>query len=120
MWSLTEGPFGPQRRQHIFEPIMYAKKKVHWRNFEAGYDVAELEPEGRDKRTYVLQEYFVPLRNFQTFTAKMADILKRYNVNAVNVSVRHALADPGTMLAWAREECFAFVLYYKQRTRESA
>lgn len=120
MWSMTEGPLGAQRRQHIIDPLLYIKKKVHWRNYEAGYDVAELEPEGRDKRTYVLQEYFVPIRNFHSFTTKMAEILQRHHVNMVNISVRHALADPGTMLAWAKEECFAFVLYYKQRTRESA
>lgn len=120
MWSMTEGPLGPQRREHIIDPLLYLKDKVHWRNYEAGYDVAELEPEGRDKRTYVLQEYFVPIRNFEGFTRKMAEILQRHRVNTVNVSIRHALADPGTMLAWAKEECFAFVLYYKQRTRDNA
>src|SRR5690606_20894096 len=41
-------------------------------------------------------------------------------VNAVNVSVRHAFADPGSLLAWARGEVFAFVLYHKQRTRANA
>lgn len=30
------------------------------------------------------------------------------------------MKDPGALLAWAREEVFAFVLYYKQRTRENA
>lgn len=120
MWSLTEGPFGKQRRQYVIDPLLYASRKVHWRNYEAGYDVAELEPETRVNRTYVLQEYFVPIRNFEGFVASMADILRRHRVNAVNVSVRHALADPGTLLAWAREECFAFVLYYKQRTRANA
>jgi FAD/FMN-containing dehydrogenase len=34
--------------------------------------------------------------------------------------VRHAQKDPGTLLAWARGETFAFVLYYKQRTRDNA
>lgn len=120
MWSMTEGPLGPQRREHFIDPLLYMGRKVHWRNYEAGYDVAELEPEGRDRRTYVLQEYFVPIRNLESFTRKMAEILRRHRVNTVNVSIRHALADPGTMLAWAKEECFAFVLYYKQRTRESA
>ena len=34
--------------------------------------------------------------------------------------MRHALPDPGSLLAWARGEVFAFVLYYKQRTRRNA
>ena len=43
-------------------------------------------------------------------------MLQAHDVNAVNVSIRHALPDPGTYLAWAPNEVFAFVLYYKQRT----
>lgn len=120
MWTVTEWPFGKQRREFLIDPLLFASKKVHWRNYEAGYDVAELEPVSRAERTYVLQEYFVPIRRFDEFVPLMADILKRHRVNVVNVSVRHSLADPGSMLAWAREECFAFVLYYKQRTRDTA
>ena len=43
---------------------MPIKKRVHWRNYEAGYDVGELEPTSREARTYVLQEYFVPEKVF--------------------------------------------------------
>jgi len=119
-WAFTETPLGKWRRENIIEPILYRKKPVHWRNFEAGYDVAELEPVSRQERTYVLQEYFVPIDRFDAFVEKMSEILQRHRVNAVNISVRHALKDPGSLLAWAREEVFAFVLYYKQRVRENA
>lgn len=34
--------------------------------------------------------------------------------------MRHAAPDPGSLLAWAKSETFAFVLYYKQRTRDNA
>jgi hypothetical protein len=37
-------------------------------------------------------------------------------VNVVNVSIRHALADSVSLLAWAPTEVFAFVVYYKQET----
>ncbi len=93
---------------------------MHWRNYEASYDVAELEPASREHATYVLQEYFCPVERFEEFVPKMAEILQRHRVNMVNISVRHAHADPGTLLAWARGETFAFVLYYKQRTRDNA
>jgi hypothetical protein len=46
----------------------------------------------------------------------MRRVLQEHDVNAVNVSIRHALPDPGTYLAWAPNEVFAYVLYYKQRT----
>jgi len=46
----------------------------------------------------------------------MSEVFLRHRVNVVNISIRHALADPGSFLAWAREEVFAFVVYYKQST----
>ncbi|MCB9593011.1 MAG: FAD-binding protein [Sandaracinaceae bacterium] len=119
-WAVSETPLGKWRRRYLIEPLFYLKKRVHWRNYEAGYDVGELEPPSRVDRTYVLQEYFVPVAAFDAFVPKMAAIFQRHRVNMLNVSIRHALPDPGSMLAWAREECFAFVCYYKQRTRDNA
>ena len=120
VWAITETPLGKWRREYVIDPLLFRKKAVHWRNYEASYDVAELEPSSRERATYVLQEYFCPAERFEDFVAKMAEILQRHRVNTVNVSVRHAHADPGTLLAWARGETFAFVLYYKQRTRDNA
>lgn len=120
LWAVSETLTGKWRRQLYIDPIFYYPKKVVWRNYEASYDVAELEPATRKHSTYVLQEYFVPIDRFDEFVPKMASILKRYKVNAMNISIRHAIADPGTYLAWAREEVFAFVLYYKQKSTEEA
>jgi FAD/FMN-containing dehydrogenase/uncharacterized membrane protein YhaH (DUF805 family)/SAM-dependent methyltransferase len=116
IWSFTETPFGRWRREFIVESFIYASRKVHWRNYEAGYDVAEIEPRSRKGSTYVLVEYFVPVSRFEEFSNKIAEIFIRHRVNVLNISVRHAIADPGSYLAWAREEVFAFVVYYKQRT----
>lgn len=120
LWSITETPLGQQRRERLIDPLLYLRKKVHWRNFEAGYDVAELEPPTRQHRTYVLQEYFVPVERLEDFVGKMAAILNRHHVNTLNVSIRHAMPDANTALNWAPTETFAFVLYHKHRTRENA
>ncbi len=116
LWSFTETPLGKWRREFFIDPLLFKGTKIHWRNYEAGYDVAELEPRSRTDSTYVLLEYFVPVNSFEEFEQTMAEIFIRFNVNVLNVSIRHAKADPGTYLAWAREEVFAFVVYYKQRT----
>jgi hypothetical protein len=50
----------------------------------------------------------------------MADIYKKHQANIINVSIRHALPDSGSLLAWARTEVFAFVVYYRQGTSEAA
>jgi FAD/FMN-containing dehydrogenase len=115
-WMISEWPFGEGIREHIVDPLIYRGEPVSWRNYEASYDVAELEPASRERSTYVLQEYFVPVDRFDEWIPKMREILDRRDVNVINVSIRHARADPGSLLAWAPTEVFAFVLYYKQGT----
>lgn len=115
-WIMSELPFGKAFRQHVIDPLVFRGERVEWRNYEASYDVKELEPSSRKESTYVLQEYFVPVEHLEQFVPKMGEILRRHHVNTINVSIRHAKQDPGTLLAWARKEVFAYVLYYKQGT----
>lgn len=116
--AFSKGSFGKWRREYLIDPLLYSARKIHWRNYEAGYDVLELEPKSRKHSTYVLQEYFAPVAAFDRFTSLMAEIFARYKVNVINVSIRHAQADPGSLLAWAKGEVFAFVVWYKQGTSE--
>jgi len=109
-------PGGKWIRQHLIDPMLYRGNPVEWRNYEASYDVMELEPASRKKSTYVLQEYFVPANQFDLFYPQMTAVLKKNRVNVINISIRHAKKDPGSMLAWAKTEVFAFVIYYKQET----
>jgi FAD/FMN-containing dehydrogenase/uncharacterized membrane protein YhaH (DUF805 family) len=117
--AFSKSSFGKWRREFIIDPIVFSRKKIHWRNYEAGYDLLELEPESRKESTYVLQEYFVPVEKFNDFASLMSEIFIRHNVNVINVSIRHAKTDSGSLLAWAREEVFAFVVWYKQCTTET-
>ncbi len=117
--AFSKSRFGKWRREYIIDPLVYLGKKIHWRNYEAGYDVAELEPKSRKENTYVLQEYFIPVQAFDPFSVLMAEIFIRFNVNVLNVSIRHAKQDSGSLLAWAREEVFAFVVWYKQGTSDA-
>jgi FAD/FMN-containing dehydrogenase len=117
---ISEWPFGKKIREHVIEPLMYRGTVIEHRNYEASYDVADLEPASREASTYVLQEYFVPVEHFDAFVPKMAAVFHKHDVNVINVSIRHAKPDPGTLLAWAPREVFAFVVYYKQGTDSEA
>jgi FAD/FMN-containing dehydrogenase len=119
MKVVSSGNFGKWLRRNL-DPLIYGSEKVVWRNREASYDVAELEPKSREKTTYVLQEYFIPVNNINSFIPKMKAIYDRYAVNVINVSLRHAYPDEETYLSWAAEEVFAFVIYYKQGTDKEA
>ncbi|KQV98424.1 FAD-binding protein [Rhizobacter sp. Root1221] len=120
LWAVTELPGGPKLRRSVIHPMLLAKPVVQWLNHEASLDVAELEPRTRLMSTYVLQEYFVPRRHFESFARGMGEVLRQQRVEAVNVSVRHSPADTLSLLPWAREEVFSFVLYHKQRTWAAA
>lgn len=116
---ISEWPAGKWIRQHVIDPVLFRGEPVSWRNNEASYDVRDLEPVSREASSYVLQEYFVPVDELETFVGKMRSIFRSHGVNVMNVSIRHAKQDPGSLLAWAREEVFAFVVYYKQGTTDS-
>ena len=108
--------FGKWMRESVFDPVYYSFDRVAWRNWEASYDVRELGEGDRSEKTWVLQEYFIPVENFDSFVPKMRDIFNKHEVDVVNVSIRHALPDPDSYLSWARNEVFAFVVYHSQGT----
>jgi FAD/FMN-containing dehydrogenase len=120
IWAVSELPGGDMVRSALERSILDNLPMVVWRNFEASKDTASVEPRSRAHSTYVLQEYFIPVKNFQSFTAAMAVILKNPQTGAINVSIRHAPADTTSLLSWAPVEVFCFVLYYKQRVTDSA
>lgn len=115
IWAASELPVGDAVRERYLTRRLLQEKAVVWRNREASLDAAALEPRTRAFSTYLLQEYFLPVPAFAAFAREMARILREHDVVALNISIRHAPADATSLLAWAREEVFSFVLYYKQR-----
>jgi FAD/FMN-containing dehydrogenase len=120
IFVMTELPGGEVLRRKVVHPLLLAKPAVKWRNHEASLDVAELEPRTRIMSTYVLQEYFIPVRHFAAFAREMAAVIRKHDAEVLNVSVRHSEADPVALLPWAKEEVFSFVVYYKQRTYQAS
>jgi FAD/FMN-containing dehydrogenase len=101
-------------RESLVDPLLLKRPQVQWRNHEASLDVRELQPISGPGYSYVLQEYFVPQAQLEHFVAGMREVLRAHKVKVANISIRHAKADPGTLLAWAREDTFALVIYYRQ------
>ncbi len=120
IWAVTELPGGYSLRKSIAHPLLTGKPATKWLNHEASLDAVELEPRTRAMSTYALQEYFVPERQFLAFAHELAKVLRARSVEALNVSIRHSPADRDSLMPWAREDVFSFVLYYKQRTWQSA
>jgi FAD/FMN-containing dehydrogenase len=116
---VTHAPFGAELHER-YDPLIGAEPEVVWRNYEAAGDLYAFEPDSRRQTTYALQEYFVPVARFEAFVARMAHILRDADANVLNVAIRHTRADPLTLLSWAREEVYSFVLYYAQGVTGSA
>lgn len=119
LWVVSEFPSAKRLRRKI-EDELFEEDAVVWRNYEASLDTEMLEPRTKAFSVYLLQEYFIPEENFLGFLRAMRAILKRHRVNALNVSIRHSPSDPKSLLTWAKEEVFSFVLYYKQRNHRGA
>ena len=119
IWAVTELPGGYRLREGLEQELLEAEAVV-WRNHEASLDTASLEPRTRAFSTYLLQEYFIPVKNCVPFARTMTRILAREDVEAVNISVRHSPPDASSLLTWAPVEVFCFVLYYKQRSTTRA
>jgi FAD/FMN-containing dehydrogenase len=120
IWAASELPGAAWLRQRDHQQLIAGPQPVVWRNHEASLDTDQLEPRTRAFSTYVLQEYFVPVKNFLAFARGMAGILRLHEVNALNVSIRHSPEDRTSLMRWAAGEVFCFVLYYKQRTHAGA
>jgi FAD/FMN-containing dehydrogenase len=117
---VSDGLGGKIFREYVVDPYRYSGNSVVWRNYEASHDIMSLEPDSRKDSTYVLQEYFVPVERFDDFLPKLAEILRRNQVNVLNVSIRHALPDTESVLSWSPTEVFCFVIYYEQGTTHEA
>ena len=91
------------------------RPEVAWRNHEASLDVAQLEPLSRASLDLRARRVLRPAAATSSPScARWARILRRHRVAAVNVSIRHSPADTLSLLPWAREEVFSFVLFYRQ------
>lgn len=114
-------PFEASWRERVADPLDHLRHPVQWRNFVAGRDVAEVvPPPGGELRGPVLQELLVPIDRLAEFVQRMGEVLRRHRVQAVEVTLRHALPDPDTMLSWAPVETIAVALLHRPRPRDPA
>jgi FAD/FMN-containing dehydrogenase len=69
--------------------------------------------------TDILQEYFVPPDKMPAFVDGLRTAVKRNRANLLNVTIRIVHKDVVTALPYAKEDMFAFVLYFNQRLNDA-
>lgn len=65
--------------------------------------------------TDLLQEYFIPERNFNQFITDIKPILKNSKVDLLNITIRGVHQDNDSYLSYARENIFGFVFLFNQK-----
>lgn len=72
-------------------------------------------------KTHILQEYFIPSNNqnsFIIFMKYLKEIFvgnnnKNKNINLLNITIRYVMSDNETLLNYAKKDMYAFVFYYR-------
>jgi FAD/FMN-containing dehydrogenase len=64
--------------------------------------------------TDILQEYFVPVGNLVSSIDDFRKVLLEGKVDLLSATIRYVPRDSESLLAYAREDCFALVLYINQ------
>jgi FAD/FMN-containing dehydrogenase len=83
------------------------------RNEEMYDDMAYLK--NRLPDTDILQEYFIPYNRMPEFVDGLRNVVRRNHANLLNVTIRTVHKDTITALPYAKENMFAFVLYFNVR-----
>ena len=86
------------RNQEMYDSMGYLKNKLH--------------------DTDILQEYFVPKEKMTDFVDGLRKIVKINRANLLNVTIRIVHKDTITALPYAKDDRFAFVLYFNQKLNE--
>ncbi len=94
-----------------------SKNEVYSRNELLNDHVSLIE--NKDERsTDLLQEYFIPKRNFNAFIEDIKPILRKSKIDLLNITIRGVRADKDSYLNYAREDVFGFVILFNQKKTE--
>lgn len=91
-----------------------SKNDIYSRN-ELLNDHVSLIENKDNSSTDLLQEYFIPERNFNQFISDMKPILKNSKIDLLNITIRGIYQDNDIYLNYARENVFGFVLLFNQK-----
>ncbi len=63
--------------------------------------------------TDILQEYFIPTPQADAFLENYKKLLKKYNIDLLNVTIRKVVQDTNALVSYAQTDMYGFVVYYK-------
>lgn len=91
-----------------------SKNEIYSRNELLNDHVSLIENKDTSS-TDLLQEYFIPERNFNRYILDMKPILKKSKIDLLNITIRGVHKDNDSYLNYAKENVFGFVLLFNQK-----
>lgn len=89
------------------------------RNAAMGSDARILYPESH-KHVDILHEFFVPYDKTTEFIDGYRTLIKKYNLNLLNVTIRQIKQDNESLLSYAQTDCYSLVDYISvPKTKEA-
>ena len=91
-----------------------SKNNIYSRNELLNDHVSLIENKDRSS-TDLLQEYFIPERNFNNFINNIKPVLKNSKIDLLNITIRGVQQDNDSYLNYAKENVFGFVFLFNQK-----
>ncbi|SMC78557.1 FAD-binding oxidoreductase [Moheibacter sediminis] len=90
------------------------KNSIYSRNELLNDHVSLIENKDSNS-TDLLQEYFIPERNFVQFIQDIKPILQKSKLDLLNITIRRVHKDEDAFMNFAREDVFGFVFLFNQK-----
>ena len=89
------------------------------RNNYMNNDISFLEYHS-SRKTDILQEYFIPVENFNFFVDGLRDVVQKNDINLLSVTIRYVPKNKESLLSYSTKESFGIVLYFNVGTSNEA
>ncbi|MBD1431008.1 FAD-binding oxidoreductase [Sphingobacterium litopenaei] len=112
--------YGKQLRTSLeYYAYSFGKNQVFTRNQLLDEQVDLIE--NKDSTTVdILQEYFIPNRNFNAFIKEIQKVLPHQHIDLLNITIRDVAKDTISYMCYAQENVFGFVFLFNQPKTKKA
>ncbi|AJY76934.1 FAD-binding oxidoreductase [Paenibacillus beijingensis] len=99
LWSMQKAYFAKQQNAVLSRNNAMRSESKFMEYHEAG-------------KNDLLQEYFIPIREFSGFVEDLKTVLTQEHLNLLNITVRYVNRDQEAKLSYARDDMFALVCLF--------
>lgn len=113
--STVNSEYGKRLRWDLETGMNRVTKNAVYSRNELLNDHVSLIENKDPNSTDLLQEYFIPARNFNQFIEDIKPILKFSQIDLLNITVRAVNKDEDSYMNYAKEDVFGFVFLFNQK-----